>query len=125
MEILEKNAAPLARLLIGAFWIYFGVTKIGGMEGLQGYMEAFGVPGILGWGVVVLEVVGGAMILLGFYARFAAIALAGFSVMTAVIFHANLADQTQLILFAKNFAIAGGLLMIVSNGPGHLAINQR
>lgn len=124
MDKIYENAAPLGRLLLGVFWIYFGYTKIGGIEGLQGYMASFGVPGILAYGVILLEIVGGLMILAGFYSRLASIALAGFSVLTAVIFHNNLGDQIQLILFAKNFALAGGLLMIVANGPGKLSINQ-
>ena len=125
MDSISNIAGLVGRILIAVFWIYFGYTKIGGIEGLQGYMGKFGVPAVLAWPVIILELVGGIMILLGFFSRYAALALALFCVVTAVIFHSELGDRTQLILFAKNFAMAGGLLLLVSNGPGSPAINQK
>ena len=88
-------------------------------------MGKFGVPAFLAWPVVALELIGGIMILLGFFSRYAALALVAFTVVTTLIFHSELGDRTQLLFFAKNFALVAGLLLLVANGPGGQAINQK
>jgi len=87
-------------------------------------MESVGVPGMLLPAVIALELLGGIAILVGFKARYAALLLAGFSFVAALIFHANFADQMQAILFMKNMAITGGLLYIFTNGAGKLSIDK-
>jgi putative oxidoreductase len=82
-------------------------------------MESMGIPGILLPLVILLEVGGGLALLLGWQTRIAALLLAGFSVVSAIIFHANFADQMQSILFMKNVAMAGGLLFLVA-GTTHV-----
>ncbi|MEP1443680.1 MAG: DoxX family protein [Hyphomicrobiales bacterium] len=124
MNSISTIAGLVARVFLGGFWIYFGYDKIDGIEGLQGYMGSFGVPKFLAWPVVALELIGGIMILLGFFSRYAALALALFTVAAAVIFHNEFANIEQFRYFTKNFAIAGGLLLLVANGPGRGAINQ-
>ena len=64
-------------------------------------MDALGVPGNLLPLVIVLEVLGGAAIMIGWQTRIAAILFAGFTVMSAVIFHADFSDQNQMIHFIK------------------------
>ena len=125
MDSISNIAGLVARIILGVFWIYFGYTKIGGIEGLQGYMGKFGVPAFLAWPVVALELIGGIMILLGFFSRYAALALAAFTVVTTLIFHNELGDRVQMLFFAKNFALVAGLLLLVSNGPGDKAMNQK
>jgi putative oxidoreductase len=75
--------------------------------------------------VIATELLGSLAIILGWKARVAAFLLAGFSVLTALIFHNNLADQTQMIMFFKNLAIAGGFLVLVANGAGPLSLDRR
>lgn len=105
----------LARVLLGHIFLLAGISKVGAYVGTQGYMEAMGVPGGLLPLVILLEIGGGLAIILGFQTKFTAYALAAFSVASAVIFHNNLADQTQMIMLMKNFAIAGGLLLLASS----------
>ena len=93
--------------------------------GTQQYMESMGVPGVLLPMVILLEVVAGLALLLGWQTKIMAAMLAGFSIMAAVIFHANFADQMQMILFMKNISIAGGLLMLVSYGAGAFSLDNR
>jgi len=64
-------------------------------------------------------------LLLGWQTRISAFLLAGFSALSAVIFHADFGDQMQSILFMKNLAMAGGLLMLVANGPGSWSVDAR
>ncbi|MGB6769258.1 MAG: DoxX family protein, partial [Methyloceanibacter sp.] len=75
--------------------------------------------------VILTEVGGGLCILLGLFTRWAAIALAGFCVLTAIIFHWHPDDPMQMINFMKNITIAGGFLVLAGAGPGALALDDR
>lgn len=102
-----------------------GISKIGAYAATQGYMESMGVPGALLPLVILLEVAGGLAVLLGWQTRIATVLLAGFSVLSALIFHADFADQMQSILFLKNMAIAGGLLLLAAGGVHDWSIDAR
>lgn len=115
----------LGRVGLSLIFIISGWSKIGGYAATQGYMESMGVPGALLPLVIALELGGGLAILAGVATRWVAIALAGFSIISALIFHANFADQMQAISFWKNVAIAGGFLMLAANGPGPLSLESR
>ena len=121
----EKFAAPAGRLLLALIFFMSGLTKITQFEGTQGYMEMMGVPGALLPLVIITEVVFGLAVILGFKTRLAAFALAGFSILSAIIFHADFSNQAEMTNFMKNFAIAGGFLMIVANGAGSFALDNR
>lgn len=125
MSGLQKYAAPVGRVLIAIMFVMSGLGKISGYAGTQGYMESVGVPGILLPLVIVLEVIGGIAIIVGWQTRLTALALAGFCVISAILFHANFADQIQMIMFMKNIAIAGGFLFLVANGPGAYSLDNR
>lgn len=124
-ETAARLAAPLARAMLGAIFLVSGVGKIGAYAATQGYMEAMGVPGALLPAVIALEIAAPLALVAGVEARAAAFLLAGFSLLSAVLFHGDLADQMQQIMFLKNVAIAGGLLMIVAGGPGAFSFGAR
>lgn len=111
------------RILISAIFILAGWGKIAGYAGTQGYMESMGVPGALLPLVIATELGGGLLVLAGLWTRAAAFAVGGFSALSALLFHANFADQTQQILFMKNFAMAGGFLFLVAHGAGAYSID--
>ena len=114
----------IGRALISAIFILSGFEKLTGYEGTVAYMQQFGVPGIVLPLVILAELGGGLAILLGVLSRWAALALALFCLAAAVIFHANFGDQMQTILFMKNLAMAGGLLLLYANGPGTLTLKD-
>lgn len=121
--ILNTGTQLTGRALMSAIFIMAGINKIGGYAGTQGYMESAGLPGGLLPLVIALEIGGGLAILLGWQTRIAAFTLAGFSILSALIFHANLGDQMQSILFMKNLAMAGGLLFLMTAGAGHWSVD--
>jgi len=125
MNQLQIYAAPVGRLFLAFMFIMSGLNKIGGYAGTQGWMDSMGVPGALLPLVIALEVLGGLAILVGYRARLVALAMAGFCVLSAILFHANFADQMQMMSFMKNITIAGGFLMIVANGAGAYALDNR
>jgi putative oxidoreductase len=111
------------RILISAIFILAGFSKIGGYAGTQGYMESMGVPGALLPLVIATEFGGGILVLLGLWTRPAALALAGFSGLAALLFHRNPGDQMQMTLFMKDFAMAGGFLFLFAHGAGALSLD--
>ena len=113
------------RAMIALIFVLSGLSKISAIEGTQGYMEAMGVPGILIYPTILFEVVAGLAIIAGFQTRLVALALSGFTLLLALIFHNQLGDQTQFILFIKNVAIAGGFLFLARYGAGELSIDNR
>ena len=113
----------LGRIGLSLIFLISGWGKIAGYAATQGYMESVGVPGALLPLVIALEIGGGLAILAGAFTRWFAVGLAVFSIASALIFHANLADQMQAIMFWKNFAIAGGFLLLAANGPGRLSLD--
>lgn len=115
----------IARILMSAIFLMAGVEKITGYAGTQAYMQSMGVPGQLLPLVILLELVGGAMILLGWGTRIAAWALAAFTLVAALIFHHNFADKTTLILFMFHLVAIGGFMVLAIHGPGALSIGGR
>jgi len=125
MSVLQKSAAPLGRILIASIFVISGLGKISAFAGTQAYMESVGVPGTLLPLVILVEAVAGFAIIVGWQTRLAAFALAGFSIASALLFHFNLADQIQSIMFMKNLSIAGGLLILAANGAGAWSLDNR
>jgi len=116
----------LGRIFLGHIFLLAGINKLGaGYAGTAGYMNSMGVPGELLPVVIAVEIIAGLMVIVGFKAKWAAYALAGFSVIAGLIFHSNFADQMQMILFMKNISIAGGLLLLSVHGAGNLSIDNR
>ncbi len=125
MTKLQTFAAPTGRLLLAMMFVMAGLSKIGNYAGTQGYMEAMGVPGALLPLVIALEALGGLAIILGWQTKLVALALAGFSVLSAAIFHADFSSQAEMTNFMKNLTIAGGFLLLVAHGPGTYALDNR
>ncbi|MBI3144712.1 MAG: DoxX family protein [Pseudogulbenkiania sp.] len=109
---MNKLVLIVSRVLLAQLFIVSGFGKIGGYAGTQGYMQAMGVPGALLPLVILVELGGGLLLVAGIFTRWAALALAGFSVAAALIFHTHFAEQMQMIMFMKNLSIAGGLLLL-------------
>jgi len=123
MTETKSYAGLVARILLSILFITAGYSKLGGAEGTAAYMASQGVPGILVWPTIALELLGGLAILVGFQTRIIALALAGFSVLAALIFHLVPGDQMQMISLYKNLGLAGGFLLLAANGAGALSVD--
>ena len=121
-----KNVSELAgRSLLSVLFLLSGVGKIGAYAATAAYMSSVGVPGALLPVVIATEVLGAFALIVGWQTRVAAMLLAGYSLLTALIFHTNFADQIEMIMFLKNVSIAGGFLLLVANGAGPLSLDRR
>lgn len=125
--MLSTRYLPFAgRLLIGLPFAVTGLSKLGAYGATTAMISAGGLPfPALAFAVAVaLELGGGLLLIAGYRTRHVAAALAMFSLVTAVAFHADFADQNQMIHFLKNVMMAGGLLQIVAFGAGALSIDN-
>lgn len=125
MNSLSKYAELGGRVFLAALFLLSGLGKIGAYTATAGYMASQGVPGGLLPLVIATEIGGGLAIALGWKTRIAAFLLAGFTLISALIFHTNFADQTQMIMFWKNVSITGAFLLLVVHGAGPLSLDQR
>lgn len=125
MERAAPNLILIGRVLLSIIFIQAGWGKIFSYAGTAGYMQAAGVPGALLPLVILTELGGGLLILLGLFTRWAALALAGFCLLSGWLFHYQPGDMAQMISFMKNITIAGGLLVLAGSGPGAYALDSR
>jgi putative oxidoreductase len=118
--------AFIGRILIGLPFAMSGLSKLAAYGATTANIGAVGLPfPPLAFAVAVaVELGGGLLLILGYRARPAALALAVFSLATAASFHGNFADQNQMIHFLKNVMMAGGLLQIVAFGAGAISIEE-
>ncbi len=121
----QKVSELGGRILLSVLFLLSGLGKVGAYAGTSAYMASLGVPGALLPLVIATEVFGALAIILGWKTRVTAFLLAGYSLLTAVIFHSNFGDQIQMIMFLKNVSIAGGFLLLMANGSGPLSIDRR
>jgi len=122
---MEKITLLIGRILIGHIFVLSGWSKIGAIAGTQSYMASVGLPGFMIYPTIALEIGAGLAVIIGFKARWAALALALFSIVSALFFHTDFANQMQMIMFMKNFAMAGGLLYVYAMGPGTLSLDGK
>jgi putative oxidoreductase len=123
----------IGRVLLALMFVLAGFGKLfGGLEGTAGYIASVGLPmpTVLAAGAGVLELGAGLLLIIGWQARWAALALALFTLVASFIFHAYWslpADQQmmQQLMFMKNVSIVGGLLVLFAFGAGPLSLDAR
>jgi putative oxidoreductase len=125
LAFLRRFAGPialLARALMAYIFLVEGFAKITNYAGVAAYMGQHGVlPSLLPL-VILTEFGGGLLVLVGLKTRWAAVALAGFCLLTGVVFHLAVGETIE---FQKNIAMAGGFLLLAVFGPGVWSIDGR
>ena len=129
---LQNPLALVGRILLALMFVLAGFSKIGGFDGTVGYIASKGLPApaLLAVLTIVAEVGGGLAIVFGFYARWAALALAGFTLLASFIFHAFWSmpaeqQMMQQLMFMKNISVAGGLLVLAAFGAGAISLDAK
>jgi putative oxidoreductase len=124
---VTRYAPIVGRIFLATIFLFSGVGKIAAPEATIGYIASSGLPfpELAYLAAVLVEVGGGVLLIAGYQTRLTALALAGFSIVTALAFHNTFADQNQLIHFLKNIGLAGGLLQVVAFGAGDLSIDGK
>lgn len=129
---LQNPLALIGRLLFALLFLPAGISKIGGFAGIVGYIGSKGLPmAELGAVIAIVVEVGGALALIaGFGTRLAALVLAAFTLVATFFFHNYWgvpADQAmvQQLMFYKNIAVVGGLLVLAAHGAGAWSLDAR
>ena len=115
----------LGRIFLSTIFLIEGINKIFNYEGTIAYMENFNVPEYLAIPAIIVEILFPLLLIVGYQTKISALVLAIFTLATALIFHTDFTNQMQLISFLKNFAIAGGFLIIFVNGAGKYSIDHK
>jgi|SRR6218665_377471 len=133
---MPSTLSPLlslaGRLLLALMFVLAGPGKLTNAAGTAAFMGSAGLPASapLAMAVGLFELIAGLAIAVGFQARWAALALAGFTLVASFFFHAFWAlpaeqQMMQQLLFMKNIAVAGGLLLLAAHGPGAWSLDSK
>ncbi len=132
MTNFASLSALAGRVLIAAIFVPAGFAKFGDIAGNMAYTASGGLPGWFVFGAIALEILGGLAILVGWQVRWAALGLAGFSLVAGYLYHYLPAQSLegwdamlQVLMFQKNVAIAGGLLVLAGLGAGQFSVDAR
>ncbi len=120
-----RYLSPLGRLLIAPLFLLAGFGKLAAPAATKAYIASAGLPlpDISYLAALAVEIGGGLLLLAGYRTRPVALGLAFFTLVTALVFHHDFADQNQMTHFLKNLAITGGLLQYAAFGAGILSID--
>jgi len=132
---MDPMKAPLAfagRVLLALMFVMAGFGKLTNVAGTAGYIASGGLPfpGLLAVLAGLLELIAGVALIVGYKARWSALALAVFTLLAAALFHQFWAApaerrMVEQLLFMKDLAVAGGLLMVAALGAGPLSLDHR
>jgi putative oxidoreductase len=127
MENAKTYLVPLGRLLMSSLFIWAGFGKLTNPSGTAQYFASYHLPApdVLVWIVIIIELIGGLLILVGFQTRWVALVLALFCLVTGFAIHLPAGDLPNMINFYKNLVMAGGFLYVVAYGAGALSVDNR
>jgi putative oxidoreductase len=125
-------APLLARLLIAPLFLVSAVRSLYAVAGTSGYLARLGapMPEVTTWIVIVVEIIGAVLLIVGWQTRLTAWVLVAFVVVATLLGHRFWAVDpaqyaNQLNHFLKNLAVIGGLLLLAVHGPGRAALDRR
>ena len=129
---LQNPLALVGRILLAFLFLPAGISKIAGFAGTVGYITSVGLPmpTLAAVVAIIIEVGGGLALITGFGTRWAALVLAGFTLVATFVFHnfwGVAADQAmvQQLMFFKNIAVVGGLLVLAAHGAGAWSVDAK
>ena len=120
MHIIEF----IGRVLLSVLFLIEGFEKISIQEDVIMYMEDYGVPGILFFPAIILEILFPLLLIAGYKTKWIASIMALFTFSVAIIFHTDFTEGMQMMLFLKDIAIAGGFMIIIAHGPGKISLDH-
>jgi len=117
---MNKISGLVARILLAQIYLIVGIyahvyqsmTNPMFYDNFQQYLGSVGLPGIFAPLMILIELVGGALLLVGYKTCFAAYLLAAYSLFIALVFHHNLSNPQELLACLQYLAVAGGMLAI-------------
>lgn len=130
MNSASGTVALVGRILLALIFVLGGYNKLGSTAATAATMASHGIPlsGVLVYGAIVVELIGGLMLMAGLYARWVAGVLFLYTLALALIFHAYWAApaaqmRVQHGFFFEHLSMMGGMLIIVALGAGSLSLD--
>ena len=127
MDSWKTYLTPIGRLLLSSLFIWAGYAKLFmfGPSGTAGYMASvhMPLPELAAWIAIIVELVGGILLLIGYQTRWVALVLAIWCLVTGFAVHLPVGDQANMINFYKNLVMAGGFLFVAAYGAGNLSVD--
>ena len=115
----------IGRIFLSLIFLIAGIGKILNIEGTIEYMESYGLADYLLTPAIIIEILFPILVIIGYKTKLSSLILSLFAVLLAIIFHNDFSNQMQLMSFLKNFAIAGGFLIIFVKGAGKYSLDQK
>jgi putative oxidoreductase len=123
--MLDSVVLLAGRLLLAWIFVHEGVFLATNFDAASAGMAKLGVPGLALIPTIALQLLAGIAIAVGWHARLGAAMLGLFCLATAVLFHTNFANRNELLHFEKDFAIAGGMFVLMLRGAGGFSVDTR
>lgn len=126
MQALRNLAFLVGRVLLAALFLYDAWVTVRSPAGAASYIDKVGLPGhTLALALAAAMAVGGLLVVIGLWARLAALGFAAFCIATATLFHYHPAEVGEMIQMGKDLATAGGFLFLAAAGPGPYSLDAR
>ena len=113
MHIVEA----FGRIFLSSLFIFEAFKKFSLKEETIFYMTDYGVPEILFYPSLIIELIVPIFLIIGYQTRISALIMFIFTIVVTIIFHNDFGSQIQITALLKNLSIAGGFLIIASNEP--------
>lgn len=123
MMALADLAVLIGRILIAALFVGGAIQKAVDPEPAMQLLSGFNLPTALVWVALAFNAIAGGMVAVGWTVRPVAVLLAAYCAVTSV-FHLIPEDPWQMSIFVKNWAIAGGCLVLAAHGPGRYVLGK-
>ena len=115
----------IGRIFLSLIFLIAGIRKIFNIEGTLDYMWNYGLADYLLAPAIIIEILFPILVIIGYKTKLSSLILSLFAILLAIIFHNDFNNQMQLMSFLKNFAIAGGFLIIFVKGPGKYSLDKK
>ena len=115
----------IGRIFLSLIFLIAGIRKIFNIEGNLDYMWNYVLADYLLAPAIIIEILFPILVIIGYKTKLSSLILSLFAILLAIIFHNDFNNQMQLMSFLKNFAIAGGFLIIFVKGPGKYSLDQK
>jgi putative oxidoreductase len=138
MEGSRDVGALIGRVMVALIFVMSGLSKVTGLSATAGYMASAGIPHSLVYPGLLLSIAVelgcGLLVVVGFKARLAALAIFLWLIPVTVLFHfvphrdavaqgKSMEALINMVMMMKNLSMMGGLLLVVSMGPGAYSID--
>ena len=125
LKSIENLIDLIARIFISLLFLINGYSKVIYFDGTISWMESYGLPGFLIYPAILLEIIAPLLLIIGYKTKISSVMLAGFCIVTALIFLNDFSEQSQLNGFFKNIGLSAGFLFLAINGSKKFSLDYK